>query len=189
MAADSHGPKNEPQYAAAGAPADAADLTEVAAYAAKVGNRKVGLASDRAALTGADLWNGLEFFETDSGSTYEYNNGWVFSHQLPTGWTNLTLATGWTNMSGYAPLRARVNAAGQTEVQGQILPKSGYAATDVFATVPWGGPSAKIEFVVVGNNAATRIAGGVVIDTNGNMNLTQTNFGACGLGQINYTRA
>lgn len=187
---DSYGTQNQPQYADTGAPADAADLSQVANYAAKVGNRKVGLASARTGLTGADLWDGLEFFETDSGSTYEYHNsGWVFSHQLPTGWTNLTLASGWTNQSGYAPCRARVNSAGQTEVQGQILPANGYAYTTVFATVPWGGPSARIEFAVVGNNAATRTAGGVIVDTNGNMNLTQNAFGAFSLGQLNYTRA
>ncbi|SBN64464.1 hypothetical protein GA0004736_3424 [Curtobacterium sp. 9128] len=80
MARDSSGPKNEPQYAGTGVPQDAADLTEVARYAAMVGNRKVGASSDRQALTGADVWPGLEFYETDTGLAFVYQSstaGWV----------------------------------------------------------------------------------------------------------------
>jgi hypothetical protein len=69
---DSLGPKNEPQYSGAGVPADAADLTEVAAYAAKVGNRRSDLDSVRTGLTGADLWDGLQFYATDTGATWLY---------------------------------------------------------------------------------------------------------------------
>lgn len=77
MAHDSLGTKNQPQYSAAGVPADAADLSEVANYSAKVGNRKIGVASTRAGLTGNDVWPGLEFYETDTDNTYRYRtSGW-----------------------------------------------------------------------------------------------------------------
>src|SRR4051794_25159013 len=79
MARDSSGPKNEPQYAGTGVPSDAADLTEVAPYPAKVRNRKAGTSNARQALTGAALWPGLEFYEADTGL--------VFVSQSPTaGW-------------------------------------------------------------------------------------------------------
>jgi hypothetical protein len=75
MAADSYGPKNEPNFSSDGAPSDAADLTQIAEYAANVGNRKAGLNSVRIALTGADMWEGLEFLETDTGQTFRVIGG------------------------------------------------------------------------------------------------------------------
>lgn len=71
--------KNEPQYAGTGAPADAADLTEVAAYAALVGNRKVGTTAQRTATTGtAEAWDGLLWGDTTDGFEYKYKSGaWV----------------------------------------------------------------------------------------------------------------
>ena len=54
MARNSSGSKNQPHYSSSGAPDDAADLTEVADYAAAVGNRKAGTNADRLALSGAD---------------------------------------------------------------------------------------------------------------------------------------
>lgn len=77
MARDSSGSKNEPQYSANGQPADAADLTEIAKYAADNGNRKALTSAQRAALSGADRWVGLEVYETDTGLVYEYTTaGW-----------------------------------------------------------------------------------------------------------------
>lgn len=96
MAHDSVGSKNQPHYAGGGIPADAADLTEIADYAAKVGNRRSDLASVRTALTGADLWSGLEFFESDTGAEYVYQTGgWVFRGYLDSGWIAATYASGW----------------------------------------------------------------------------------------------
>lgn len=77
MARNSSGSKNQPHYATSGAPDDAADLTEVSDYAAANGNRKVGLNADRLALSGADRWEGLEFYETDTRITWYYTaDGW-----------------------------------------------------------------------------------------------------------------
>lgn len=78
MARDTSGPKNEPRYDPNGVPADAADLTEVAAYAALVGNLKVLTSAQRVALTGPDRWVGLYVEETDTGLLWKYTaGGWV----------------------------------------------------------------------------------------------------------------
>jgi hypothetical protein len=78
MARDSSGSKNQPQYAGTGAPADAADLSEIATYAALVGNRKVGSTAARTGSTGADVWEGLLWGDTDDGLEYRYTSGaWV----------------------------------------------------------------------------------------------------------------
>lgn len=79
MARDSSGPKNEPQYSSSSASSQAADLTEVAAYAAKVGNRKADTRANRLAASGADVWVGLMWHETDTDLDYFYSagNAWV----------------------------------------------------------------------------------------------------------------
>lgn len=82
---DSSGAKNQPQYAGTGVPADAADLSELGNYAAYVGNRKVGPTSNattpslgRTTATGADVWDGLEWFDTDLWVPFVRKGGaWV----------------------------------------------------------------------------------------------------------------
>lgn len=90
MAADSYGTKNEPQFAASGAPDNAGDLTAVAAYAALVGNTKIGTSTARQALTGKQLWVGLGFYETDTDSL------WL---NRSTGWAKVIEDTGWIDPS------------------------------------------------------------------------------------------
>lgn len=102
MARDTSGPKNEPQYSTNGVPADAADLTELGAYAALVGNRKALTNSQRTGLGGADRWVGLEVYETDTGDVYTYTaSGWVRTQRKDTGWLPIPMAlnTGWTVQS------------------------------------------------------------------------------------------
>jgi hypothetical protein len=79
MSRDTSGPKNEPQYAGTGAPADAADLSEIATYAALVGNRKTGTTAQRNAATGTSAaWEGLLWGDTTDGYEYRYTSGaWV----------------------------------------------------------------------------------------------------------------
>lgn len=77
MAVDSRGAKNEPQFSDSGAPDIGVDPSAVAEYAAKVGNRRVGSTAERLAATGADLWQGLEWYDTTENRIYEYNSGWV----------------------------------------------------------------------------------------------------------------
>lgn len=90
MARDSSGPKNVPQYAGTGAPADAADLTEVAAYAAAVGNRKSGTTIQMNALLGTvDAWDGLFFGNTTDGFEYRHTAGaWVRCIVRELGWVD-----------------------------------------------------------------------------------------------------
>jgi hypothetical protein len=89
MAADSYGPKNQPQYSGAGAPDEGADLTQVAAYAARVGNHVIGTRAQRQALVGNDLWAGLSFYETDTDLLFRYRGGSI-------GWQGPALHTGGT---------------------------------------------------------------------------------------------
>lgn len=82
---DSLGSKNVPQYSTIGAPADAADLTEVAAFAALMGNYREDVDSVRAGLSGAALYDGLRFYSTDTGVSWLYQaaNGWVITGISP----------------------------------------------------------------------------------------------------------
>lgn len=76
MARDSSGTQNQPQYSTAGIPADAADLSEIANYAAAGGNTKFGTTTQMNALAGADLWTGLLFSNTTDKGLYRYDGGW-----------------------------------------------------------------------------------------------------------------
>lgn len=89
MARDTSGAKNQPQFSSGGVSSQAADLSEVANYAAYNGNRKVDTSTVRGPLAGADLWEGLQFRETDNPSgaylTYEVVGGsWVLVGVNPT---------------------------------------------------------------------------------------------------------
>jgi hypothetical protein len=103
MSRDTSGPKNEPQYAGTGAPADAADLSEVATYAALVGNRKVGTTIQRNAATSTtSAWEGLLWGDTTDGLEYRYTSA------------------AWVNVTGPFPLHrltdARANVDGVSQV-------------------------------------------------------------------------
>lgn len=89
MASSSKGAKNQPHFAESDAPDVAGNPTEVSDYAAEVGNRKVGLSTDRTGLTGSDVWDGLEFLETDNGDRWVHLNGsWgeLTTHTDANGW-------------------------------------------------------------------------------------------------------
>jgi hypothetical protein len=96
MARDSSGTKNQPQYATTGAPADAADMSEIANYAAAIGNRVTGTSAQRtgnllpfgAGTLAYTPWEGLEWDETDTGMVYRYTSGaWLMKSNL---WTTYT---------------------------------------------------------------------------------------------------
>lgn len=104
MAVDSYGTQNQPQFDGTKASNLASDLNAISNYAVKIGNRKVGTHAARIALTGADLWDGLEFYETDQTDglhdTYVYDGGTSAWQVFPvTGAVQSTglfnLATGW----------------------------------------------------------------------------------------------
>jgi hypothetical protein len=103
MAASTFGPKNEPQFADADGPDVAVNPTQAAAYAAKVGNRKSDTATNRGLATGSDVWDGLEWYETDTGSTYlRSGSSWILQSVSPVVIPVTTFGTNWT--AGTGPL-------------------------------------------------------------------------------------
>jgi len=64
------GPKGQPRFPATDAPDLGVDEEIVADYAAKVGNRRVGTTAERNAAAGADLWEGLEWYDTTLKKTF-----------------------------------------------------------------------------------------------------------------------
>lgn len=114
---DSLGTHNEPQYAETGVPADAADLTEVAAFAAKVGNMRVGTTDERNNATGADVWPGLLWYDTTLKQYFSYDSGWTMILSPDLSANISAFSTGWTGLtSGHTPRLRRhgnhVNAYG-----------------------------------------------------------------------------
>lgn len=95
MANDSTGAYGEPQYSASGAPADAADLSQIATYAAYHGTRIVDTTTARNAAIGtAGVRTGLRWRDTTDGNEYEYLNGaWTLVYG-DTGWITPTLTNG-----------------------------------------------------------------------------------------------
>lgn len=157
MSRDTSGPKNEPQYSGLGAPADAADMTELGAYAAKVGNRKADTNAARTSATGADVWEGLEWRETDTGNTYEYtSSSWVVTRS-PAAIPVTTFGTNWTaGTSAQVPLCYR---------QGNLIAMFG---TVIIGSSGGGGGYSSILTVpasVQPPNANTRFIGTAVTST------------------------
>ncbi|MGN8049541.1 hypothetical protein ACTJKO_07590 [Curtobacterium sp. 22159] len=154
MAADSYGNKNEPQFAGAGVPQDAADLTTVAAYAALVGNRKVGTVDQRNAVIGTkDAWEGLTWYDLTDGFTYTYKSGgWVLTFD-DTGWITPPALAGTAGSAQYRRRNGLVFFQGTwtptADSQGMFRLNAGFRPAN---TGTWWcergtttGPAAKIE--------------------------------------------
>jgi hypothetical protein len=75
LTATSWGTKNQPQFADGDAPDVALNPSQVADYAAKVGNRRVGTTAERVAATGKDVWEGLVWGDTTLGVDFRYKSG------------------------------------------------------------------------------------------------------------------
>lgn len=94
MAVDGgYGPRGGPRFLDGGAPDLATDDNEVSKYAELVGNRMVGTKAQKDALvrttssgnSPAQLWEGLEFEETDTGILWKRKSGsWVGGTMVPT---------------------------------------------------------------------------------------------------------
>lgn len=116
MARDSSGSKNQPHYANPGVPADAADMSEIADYAATIGNTRADTNAVRLGLTGSDLWDGLAFAETDTTITYLRVAGtWVpwlspWITYTPTV-TGITLGTGGTLVARHRYMHGKVEVS------------------------------------------------------------------------------
>lgn len=78
-----------------------ADMQAIADYAQKYAFARSGLASVRTGLAPGELWNGLTFFETDTGSVYIYNGGWRLWHRVARSYTpTLTSISGSPSVVG-----------------------------------------------------------------------------------------
>lgn len=101
MARDDTGPHQEPEYDPLGAPADAADLTELGKYAAYYGNTALDTAAARAAAESAgQTWNGLTWVETDTGLIYRRIGGaWVLQ-EVATKTSTIRARTTSLNLTG-----------------------------------------------------------------------------------------
>jgi hypothetical protein len=151
MAVDSYGDQNQPLFDGTKASNLAADLNAVSNFGAKVGNRKVGTAAARRALTGADVWDGLEYFETDSGDCYVYNsNGKTWAGQFavaPTTSTSgyFTPSSGWAMKSGSNTGVQYITIGGSSVAQVYV---SFYRTSSTTITVPTDG---NLKNVTVGH--------------------------------------
>lgn len=169
MAHDSLGTHNEPQYSETGVPADAADLTEVAAYAATVGNRRVDASTVRTGLAGSGLWEGLEFYETDTYLTYRYHsNAWV-----NLGLVKTSGAFTPTGIYGFGtPAPALVNMAGRVSMSGIITSSNATfvaGTTYTLGTIPTTfAPAGNQQFACTAN--ATAVAQ-LTVFTTGNVTI------------------
>lgn len=137
MARDSSGTHNQPHYAGTGAPADAADMTEIADYAATVGNSKTGTTTAMNALAGADVWEGLIFGNTTDGFVYKYTSGAFVNIQSlgDTGTVTPTLGNSWVAVgSGFKAPTYRLRG-GLVVLSGTM--RSGTVSNPVF-TLPAG---------------------------------------------------
>lgn len=79
MTVSNYQEKGRPVFSGNTAPSTAQDLTTVAEYAARVGNRMTGTNAERSQLatTGeSQRWEGLRFYETDTGEEWLYDGGW-----------------------------------------------------------------------------------------------------------------
>jgi hypothetical protein len=153
MARETSGTHNEPQYSASGAPADAADLSEVATYAVLVGNRKVGTATARGLASGIDVWEGLMWGDTTDGLEYRYTSGaWVKSYAPEMIADIVTFGTGYvaTDANAHKPRVRRINN-NQVFLYGAVTTTSGFAYTNV-VTIPAGftPPTSSARFIGTG---------------------------------------
>lgn len=115
MAVDGYDPiTGAPQFSGGGAPDLAVDPTEVAKYAADVGNNIIRV--NLAALEAYEYKRkGLAGFALDTGTPYLHNGtGWVpFDRVFERPWESVSAAPGWT--AGSAPAnRAEVSLQGGT---------------------------------------------------------------------------
>lgn len=115
MAADSYGPRGEPQFAGSGASADAEDLTLLGSHIALSGNHKVGTTDQRnAASIAADpvqVWEGLLWTDTTDRVVYQYLSGGWQARLNDTGWQpfNIASISGYTEVSNSPVAYRRVN--------------------------------------------------------------------------------
>lgn len=119
-------------------PSTTADLNQLVTLIALVGNGQVGTSTERATLTGAQLYNGLLWSETDTGHLMLYNgSAWVSVYGGDSGWVNITLASGYSSQS----ITPQVRLIGSVlYFIGDVKPNTGsFAASSAITIVNPGG--------------------------------------------------
>lgn len=134
-----NGPKNQPRYDINDEPAFPDHVTAVSDYAALVGNRKVGTKEERQALSGNNVWDGLSFFETDTGSEYVRVGGSWTVWNSDSGWLAIPSRSGNYNSDLGASYKVVVrNGESSVKVRGQLSRKTGNMTSEGLFTFPSG---------------------------------------------------
>lgn len=175
-----NGPKNQPRYDINDDPAFPDHLTEVSEYAASVGNVKVGTAADRNALTGADVWDGLYFRESDTKSAYLRADGaWVL-WEFDSGWLGIpNRSAGYSSANGAAYKRTVRGGEVEIKFRGQLNRNGAPPNTvgnDDLLTLPTGSrpPNPAYFIQPIGPGQFARIG----IGTNGVMSVVGASTGS-----------
>lgn len=122
-------------------PSTTSDLQQLVALIAQQGNTRVGTSTARTSLSGAQLYAGLLWAETDTGTLWQYTgSAWVSVYGGDTGWVNITLAPGYTSQS-ITPQVRRIGSV--LYFLGDVKPTSGTFAASTGITIvnPGGIPS------------------------------------------------
>ena len=143
------------------------DLQAAADFAGEFANVRVGIASDRGALTPGEIRPGMLFSETDTGRLLVAlaGGGWRDVHVPDTGNVPLGLVSGWSSTVPAAAARVK---GGFTSLNGRLSATAG--ASTVFATLPAGARPA-VQVVTMAYDSAPSTWHTLIIDTNGTMNL------------------
>jgi hypothetical protein len=135
LAHDSLGARLAPQYAGTGAPSDAADLSEVATYAATYGNYAAETSTARGARTGSSLWAGLMVTETDTNLTWLYTTGWQLLGHGSLYWRgdsyvtlSSTFATAYTAIAGLSVAATTIGGRVKVRLEGSLVNANSGAA-------------------------------------------------------------
>ncbi|WP_353809167.1 hypothetical protein [Agromyces sp. SYSU T00194] len=87
-------------------PTTKADKNKLRDMIAERGNRREGTNAERDALSGNDLYDGLEFYETDTEETWLYTDDWALVRKPRTAftptWTNLSPGSGASTFAEYS---------------------------------------------------------------------------------------
>lgn len=177
--ATSYGTHNEPQWATTATPAIAADLTALGAYAATVGNRRVGASTVRTGLAGSDLWEGLEFCETDTGITYIYHSSaWVVQTVRAGGSVKRSNGTATFSATTWTPLTNTAYWAADQAVTGGLAAFNG----------TWVAPLAGLYDVRLGIQLDSTVTAILALKKNDNTGSSTGNIGAAsGTGLASFT--
>jgi hypothetical protein len=156
-----NGPRNQPRFDTNDDADFAADLTTVGEYAATFALRRTGTSTQRAALSGNDVYEGLYFWETDTKSGYLLVGGTWTLWDFDSGWLAIPSRSANFNTDNGASYNRKVSG-GQTTVstRGQLTRVTGnLSSTDGLFTFPVGSrpPFDSFFFQPIGSGVGTRI--------------------------------